>query len=69
MAHRSLIAVALVGLLSVACTEAPQSDEMQADKTQETYLGKLEYQDQTLTKASAEFLHRADPPAARAPSW
>ena len=31
---------------------------MAAETTQETYLGKLQYQDQTITKASAAKLHR-----------
>ncbi|MGB7478252.1 MAG: DUF1254 domain-containing protein [Polyangiales bacterium] len=53
MNHRTLIHLALAGLLSVALA-APA----QADGVQKTYLGKLEYQGQTLSKASAELLHR-----------
>lgn len=53
MVNRTLVNVALVGLVSLAF--APSA---QADKVQKTYLGKLEYQDQTLTKESAKHLHR-----------
>ncbi len=53
MNHRTLIHLALLGLLSVAFAAPAQADEVQ-----KTYLGKLEYQGQTLSKASAELLHR-----------
>jgi hypothetical protein len=53
MNHRTLIHLALVGLLSVSLAAPAQADEVE-----KTYLGKLEYQGQTLTKASAKFLHR-----------
>jgi len=53
MKPKAQIVLAMAGLLSVAIT-AP----VQASKAQETYLGKLEYQDQTITKKTAEFLHR-----------
>ena len=53
MNHRTLIHLALAGLLSVAFAAPAQADEVQ-----KTYLGKLEYQGQTLSKASAELLHR-----------
>ena len=54
---KALIPVAMAGLLSAACM-APMQSGMQAGKVQNTYLGPLEYQDQTLTKTSAELLHR-----------
>ncbi|MCB1714766.1 MAG: DUF1254 domain-containing protein [Candidatus Competibacteraceae bacterium] len=53
MQPKTLITLAVSGLLSVAIT-AP----VQAGNVQETYLGKLEYQDQSITKKTAEFLHR-----------
>ncbi len=53
MQPKTLIALAVAGLLSAAIAVP-----VQADKVQETYLGKLEYQDQTITKKTAEFLHR-----------
>ena len=53
MKTRSLLNIALGGLFSVAITTP-----VHANKVQETYLGKLEYQDQTITKKTAEFLHR-----------
>ena len=53
MQPKTLIALAVGGLLSAAIAVP-----VQADKFQESYLGKLEYQDQTITKKTAEFLHR-----------
>ena len=53
MKSKTLITLAMAGLLSVVII-AP----VQANKVQDTYLGKLEYQDQTITKKTAEFLHR-----------
>ncbi len=53
MKSKTLITLAMAGLLSVVII-AP----VQANKVQDTYLGKLEYQDQTITKNTAEFLHR-----------
>ena len=53
MKFKALSTLALAGLLSAAIT-AP----VQANEVQETYLGKLEYQGQSITKKTAEFLHR-----------
>ena len=53
MKPNALIPFAVGGLLSVALVTAAQ-----ANNVQETYLGKLEFQDQTITKKTAEFLHR-----------
>ena len=53
MKLNAVLALASAGLLSVAIT-APA----QADTVQDTYLGILEYQDQTITKKTAESLHR-----------
>ena len=53
MTRNALFHICLGALLWVAFTASAQ-----AEKVQKTYLGKLEYQDQTLTKKSAEFLHR-----------
>ena len=53
MKPQALITLAMAGLLSVAIT-AP----VQANTTQETYLGKLEFQGQSITKKTAELLHR-----------
>ena len=53
MKAKALIALVVGCLLSVAITATAQ-----ANNVQETYLGKLEYQDQTITKKTAEFLHR-----------
>ena len=53
MKSRFLANIAIGSLLSVAIT-TPAS----ATGAQDTYLGKLEYQDQTITKQTAEFLHR-----------
>jgi len=51
--RKTLFALAITGLMSAALI-AP----VQAGKVQETYLGKLEYQDQSITKKTADFLHR-----------
>ncbi|MDC0948530.1 DUF1214 domain-containing protein [Gammaproteobacteria bacterium] len=53
MQRQTRMALGIAGALSVALT-AP----LDANDAQETYLGTLEFQDQTITKASAEFLHR-----------
>ena len=53
MKPKKLIALAVGGLLSIAIA-AP----VHASKVQETYLGKLEFQDQTISKKTAAFLHR-----------
>lgn len=53
MRTTTLARIAFTGLLS-ATIAAPAL----ADKTQDTYLGKLEYQGQSITKDTAEFLHR-----------
>ena len=53
MKSRFLANIAIGSLLSVAIT-TPAS----ATEEQDTYLGKLAYQDQTITKQTAEFLHR-----------
>jgi len=49
--HSCTLAVAVVTAISLTTTAW-------ADTTQDTYLGKLEYQDQTITKQTADFLHR-----------
>ena len=51
--HKTIIALAVGGLLSVAITTP-----VQAGKVQDTYVGKIEFQDQSITKKTAEFLHR-----------
>jgi hypothetical protein len=48
-----LSTLAVSGLLAAALTTSAW-----ADKVQETYLGKLEYQGQTITQKTADFLHR-----------
>ncbi len=53
MKPKALIALVAGCLLFVAITTSAQ-----ANKVQETYLGTLEYQDQTITKKTAELLHR-----------
>jgi hypothetical protein len=53
MTSRILLNLAIGGLLSAAVSTA-----VLANDVQETYLGKLEYQDQTITKATAQMLHR-----------
>ena len=53
MKSRSLANIAIGSLLSVAITTPAPATE-----AQDTYLGKLEYQDQTITKQTAELLHR-----------
>jgi hypothetical protein len=50
---KALNTLILAGLISVAIA-AP----VQAGKVQNTYAGKIEYQDQSITKKTAEFLHR-----------
>ena len=53
VSFKAFIPLVMAGLLSVACMASKP-----AGQVQQTYLGPLEYQDQTLTKTSAEFLHR-----------
>jgi len=53
MTGRTLLNLAIGGLLSAVVSTA-----VLANDVQETYLGKLEYQDQTITKATAQMLHR-----------
>jgi hypothetical protein len=53
MQTRTLIARAVGGLLSAAGAAS-----VYANKAQETYLGKLEFQDQSFTRQTAEFPHR-----------
>ena len=53
----------LITLLTVSCMALSVCTHVYASgndnvTVQETYLGKLEYQDQTITKKTAEFLHR-----------
>ena len=56
----TLVLSALTIATVVGCSNQSVSDFVAAETgtTQDTYLGKIEYQDQTLTKASAEKLHR-----------
>ena len=53
MKAKPYTAIALGVLLSISNISL-----LQANEQQDTYVGELEYQDQTLSKASAEFLHR-----------
>jgi hypothetical protein len=53
MTSRTLLNLAIGGLSSVVVSTA-----VLANDVQDTYLGKLEYQDQTITKATAQMLHR-----------
>ena len=62
MKMKSLINMAVTGLMSTClavsvCTHGYASGH-DTVTAQETYLGKLEYQDQSITKKTAEFLHR-----------
>lgn len=62
MKTKQLVTLALAGLtvtiLAVSvCTHGYASGNDNVT-VQETYLGKLEYQDQTITKKTAELLHR-----------
>lgn len=54
MKYRTLSALFMAGLLPFAMTVPVQAE----NKGQETYVGKIEYQDQSITKKTAEFLHR-----------
>ena len=54
MKYRTLSALFMAGLLPVAMSVSVQAE----NKGQETYVGKIEYQDQSITKKTAEFLHR-----------
>ena len=61
MKTKSLIVIAAAGLMVgwALFGYTPQASASENNVTvQETYLGKLEYQDQTITKDTAEFLHR-----------
>lgn len=53
MITKPLLNLAIGGLLSVAVSAA-----VQANDVQDTYVGKLEYQGQTITKATAQMLQR-----------
>ena len=53
MTTNALLKLAIGGLLSVTAATL-----VQAGDVQDTYLGKLEYQGQSITKDTAEFLHR-----------
>ncbi|MDX2417687.1 MAG: DUF1214 domain-containing protein [Xanthomonadales bacterium] len=50
---KTLLTFALAGLISAILITTAW-----ANKTQDTYVGKLEFQDQTITKATAKALHR-----------
>jgi len=61
MKTKSLFAIAaaglMVGLASFGCTPQVSASEQKVT-VEETYLGKLEFQGQSITKKTAEFLHR-----------
>ncbi len=62
MKTKQLFTLALVGIMSTClavsvCTHGYASGNDNVT-VQETYLGKLEYQDQSITKKTAELLHR-----------
>ena len=53
MRTKQLVTLAFTFMMAISLTTTAW-----ANTTQDTYLGKLEYQDQTITKKTAELLHR-----------
>jgi len=53
MKTKTLFTVAIAGMLAISLMTAAS-----AKTVQETYVGKIEFQDQTITKKTAAFLHR-----------
>ena len=56
MKTKLLYTIATVGLITGVTSQVSAAED--GVTAQETYLGELEYQDQTITKKSAELLHR-----------
>ena len=54
----ALSALAITMLVSCSDPSSTESVAVEAQTTQDTYLGGIEFQDQTITKASAEKLNR-----------
>ncbi len=54
----ALLALAITTLAGCSDPNTTDSVAVKAENTQDTYLGKIEYQDQTITKASAAKLNR-----------